>query len=246
MKILMPVAGRGRRTQGRAAGLPKCLVLAAQRELLLWALESIHHQPEDLVVVYHESQRDAVVPALARLRPQATLVEQQHDLRGAADTVYCAAPHIAAADQVAIIDCDFFADSAFQWPGWSRRPIDGSILTVRSDDPAKSFVTEAAGWITEIREKEPISSDAVAGIYHFSYPRDLLWALETQFAAGLRTNGEFFVSGAMQFYLTRRPRVEMVRATRFVDLGETEKIGRFEAVVRADGAQRERTDKELT
>lgn len=240
MKIVMPVAGRGRRVRDRAGSLPKCLVPVAGRELLLWALDSVHHRPEDLVVVYHEAQRDAVVPALARLRPRATLVEQRHGLRGAADTVYCAAAHIAAADQVAIVDCDFSAESAFQWPGWSRRPVDGSILTVRSGDPAKSFVTEAGGWITGIREKEPISENAVAGIYHFSHPRDLLWALETQFAAGLRTKGEFFVSGALQLYLTRRPRVEMVQARRFVDLGEAEKMERFEAVVLVDGVPMEK------
>jgi dTDP-glucose pyrophosphorylase len=50
------------------------------------------------------------------------------------------------------------------------------------------------GFVTKTAEKEVISSNALTGLYHFTYPEDFFEAAEAAFAKNETTKGEFYIA----------------------------------------------------
>jgi hypothetical protein len=77
----------------------------------------------------------------------------------------------------------------------SGRHLDGLIMTMKATHPKWSFAaTDAAGFVTLVAEKDPISDDATVGIYNFAHGADFVLAANQMIAKGLRVNGEFYVA----------------------------------------------------
>ena len=88
-----------------------------------------------------------------------------------------------------------------QWIKWnsletisSFNDADGGILTFKSVHPKHSFAkVDGNGFVTEVAEKNPISSDATVGIYHWKRGSDWVKYAEQMIEKNIRTNNEFYV-----------------------------------------------------
>jgi dTDP-glucose pyrophosphorylase len=68
------------------------------------------------------------------------------------------------------------------------------LLVLEDSDPKWSFARlDKENFVLEVREKQPISNWATAGIYGFSNPQVFNEALDYMDAANDRTNGELYV-----------------------------------------------------
>jgi NDP-sugar pyrophosphorylase family protein len=68
------------------------------------------------------------------------------------------------------------------------------LLVLEDSDPKWSFARlDKDDFVLEVREKQPISIWATAGIYGFSNPRSFKEAVDSMDAANDRTNGELYV-----------------------------------------------------
>jgi len=228
MKIIVPVAGRGRRFYPKSAYLPKCLIPVRGRLMIEWALDSIWHAPEDTIVIYHRTQRPLIVHALRGLLPQANLVEQTEPPEGPAHTVYQARDSWKNDHDVVVVDCDVYSISHYHRKGWPDFSGDGSVLTFRCLCPSKSYIKVRKGYVTTVAEKEVISDLAVGGIYHFRNGDGLHSALRDQLGSAQKIDGEFYLSGAVNNYLRHFPRFLHFPAESFHDLGSPRGVQAFE------------------
>lgn len=118
---------------------------------------------------------------------------------GAACTVLAARDFIDDQCPLMIANSDQYIDIAIEdyLNDMEQRNLDGSIMTLFSDDPKWSFAaTDAAGYVTRVAEKKVISPHATVGIYNYKHGRDFIVAAETMIAKNLRVNGEFYVAPA--------------------------------------------------
>lgn len=125
--------------------------------------------------------------------PDESTVVRTGPTQGAVDTILKAREHIddsplliANCDQLADFDVDDFV-SAEQ----------GNILTFKSSKPHHSYVKKKDGIVTEIKEKEVISSEAVVGVYYFQNGSRFLSAADQVIADDKRVKGEFYVSSVI-------------------------------------------------
>ena len=71
---------------------------------------------------------------------------------------------------------------------------DGSILTFTSTHPKWSYAKlNAAGFIEEVAEKNPISDNASVGIYYWKMGSDYVKYAEQMINNNIRTNNEFYI-----------------------------------------------------
>ncbi len=75
-----------------------------------------------------------------------------------------------------------------------RHDLDGLIMTMTADDPKWSFVELDGDRVTNVVEKEVVSSEATVGIYTFARAREYFDGARAMIAADKRVNGEFYVA----------------------------------------------------
>jgi glucose-1-phosphate thymidylyltransferase len=81
---------------------------------------------------------------------------------------------------------------------------DGVAFTKTVEDPSAYGVAVMEGdRIVKLVEKpsEPISTDAVIGIYYFRNVQDLYTAIDEQFRRDIKTKGEYFLADAIQLMI---------------------------------------------
>lgn len=114
--------------------------------------------------------------------------------RGAVETILNA--HINPNEPLLIANCDQLVDIDVE--ELMNTELDGVIATFESVLPHHSYVkTDEYGIITEIKEKEVISHQAVTGVYYFSRAEDFIEASKAVIATDERVKGEFYVSSAL-------------------------------------------------
>ena len=96
---------------------------------------------------------------------------------------------IANSDQIIDIEFDHFIRDA------RSRNLDGSILTFpdESKDPKWSFARlDKSGFVSEVREKKPISDHATVGIYYFKRGSDFIEGTIEMILDQDMVNGEYY------------------------------------------------------
>lgn len=99
---------------------------------------------------------------------------------------------VANNDQLVDINIDDFLAYAEQF--------DGCVMTFdcAEQDPKWCYVKTVDGRITEIAEKEPISTEAIVGIYYFRTFGAFQFAARSVIMDNERTKGEFYLSLAIK------------------------------------------------
>lgn len=110
-----------------------------------------------------------------------------------------------------IIDCDFplMIANSDQWidtdingylSDMKNRQLDGSILTMKSNDPKWSYAKVGQdNLVSEVLEKVVVSDEATVGIYSFSKGSDFCKYADYMVHNNIRSNGEFYVAPVYSF-----------------------------------------------
>lgn len=176
MRIIIPAAGDGKRFREAGYLMPKPLIPVCGKPMIERVKDSIDPDRR------HDWQ----------ILTRAVVGET----RGAVDTLLRAT---YAPGPVLVANCD-------QWlaPGivddflaWTDGP-ECSLITFQSTNPHHSYVRlDDECLVTEIKEKEVISDEAVAGIYWFKSGKVLENYCRRVLVSGDTYNGEFYLSSVI-------------------------------------------------
>jgi hypothetical protein len=115
--------------------------------------------------------------------------------RGQSETACLARDLIDLSKPLLIFNIDTQFSSSSLEKNLLKKNIDGVLGAFHSDEPRFSFAAlSAKGFVTKTAEKEVISSNALTGLYHFTYPGDFFEAAESAFANDETTKGEFYIA----------------------------------------------------
>ena len=77
---------------------------------------------------------------------------------------------------------------------FSTENIDNNILTFQSTHPKWSYAKKNdSGFVEEVAEKKPISTNATVNIYYYKKGSDYVRCAEKMIEKDIRTNNEFYV-----------------------------------------------------
>ncbi|GAA3923555.1 sugar phosphate nucleotidyltransferase [Hymenobacter algoricola] len=223
MKIIVPMAGMGKRMRPHTLTVPKPLIPIAGKPIVQRLVEDIAKvcgEPVDEVAFiigrFGAEVEKSLIAIAESVGAKGTIVYQDEPL-GTAHAILCAKDSLSGPLVVAFADtlfkADFILDSSAA----------GTIWVQRVDDPKPFGVVklDASGQITDFVEKpqEFVSDLAIIGIYYFqdgAYLRD-----ELQFLLDhdIKDKGEYQLTNALENMKNKGTTFVPGRVTEWLDCG---------------------------
>ncbi len=236
LQVLMPMGGLGTRFRKVGVTTPKPLLEVGGVPMFQRALASFAPWTGDktvTVVVREDNDREyGLARQVVAVEPAARIVLLDHDTRGAVETCLQAREQLDPDQPLAIMDCDI----AFEAPGYftalaeaaDRRDVDGLLLSFRSTEPRYSYAEVGPdGRVVRTAEKQPISSDALMGVYSFTRAGVFLDAADRLMARQIdAAMPEYYVSLVFNELIAAGRPVGLVRGD-FYCFGTPEELERY-------------------
>jgi len=197
LNVLIPMAGAGSRFQAAGYTFPKPLIQVHDKPMIQVVVENIGLDANYHFVVQKEHREKYNLDAmLSLIAPKCKVIEVDGMTEGAACTALLAEKFINNEDPL------FFANSD-QWVDWNpiefmyrmqETDADGGIVTFESTHPKWSFAkVNESGIVTEVAEKNPISTHATVGYYYWKRGSDFVKYANKMIEKNIRVNNEFYV-----------------------------------------------------
>lgn len=199
LNVVIPMAGRGSRFADAGFVHPKPLIEVNGKPMIQVVVDNIGLEAKYIFLVLKEHLNFYALKYLLKLICKdnpCEIVVVDHVTEGAACTVLLAKDHIDNDDELILANAD-------QWIDWdskhffdfmNRKKADAGIVTFYGYDRKWSFakVTEE-GLVTEVAEKNPISTAASTGLYYYKHGKDFVRGAQQMISKNIRTNNEFYV-----------------------------------------------------
>ncbi len=198
MKVIIPVAGIGRRLRPHTHTAPKPLIHVAGKPILGHILDALQGlSPEQvLFVVGHMGER--IIDYVRDQYEYDTVFIEQTNLLGLGYAVYMALEQITDDTDVLILLGDTITD--IDLPTFVKAG--SNVVGLKAvDDPQRFGIAEIEGGrIARLVEKpeQPQSNLAVVGVYYFTDTRKLRAELKHLIENDITTRGEYQITDAMQ------------------------------------------------
>lgn len=202
MKIIIPMAGMGKRMRPHTLTTPKPLIHLAGKSIVEHLIEEIAfvaQEPIDEVAFiignFGQEVEDTLLACAKKIGAKGSIYYQEEAL-GTAHAILCAAPSLEDKLVVAFADTLFFADfnisSDKEAVIWTHRVSDPSAFGV--------VLTNEDGQITGFTEKPStfVSDQAIIGIYYFKDGENLKNELQYLIDNDIKKGVEYQLTDALQ------------------------------------------------
>jgi UDP-N-acetylglucosamine diphosphorylase / glucose-1-phosphate thymidylyltransferase / UDP-N-acetylgalactosamine diphosphorylase / glucosamine-1-phosphate N-acetyltransferase / galactosamine-1-phosphate N-acetyltransferase len=238
VNIVIPMAGEGTRFKEAGYTTPKPFIEVKGKTMLEWSLESLRVPDYRFILIARAGHIPGYEHVIERIKTQyptivltigmltegmaSTVLEAEHLINNNTPLL------IGACDQVIDIAMkDFIADA-------ENRNLDGSLMTFYATDPKWSYTRVGDnGLVQEVREKDPISTHANAGLYYFSHSKDFVQTAREMIAQGDKSKNEFYVAPTYNYMIAIGARVGIfeIKEEFMHGLGTPEDFERFKSML---------------
>jgi len=202
MKLVIPMAGMGKRMRPHTLTVPKPLIRIAGKPIVMRLVEEIVSVTNEKIdeigfVVGHfgEEVEQDLLQIAANLGAQGKIYYQEEAL-GTAHAILCAAESLDGNVTVAFADTLFKADFKLDTQK------EGIIWVHKVDDPSAFGVVKKnnQGIITDFVEKPQnfVSDEAIIGIYYFKDGKNLKNELQYLIDNNISKGGEYQLTDALE------------------------------------------------
>jgi glucose-1-phosphate thymidylyltransferase len=228
MKIVIPMAGAGKRLAQLTRHKPKALVRIAEKRLLdhvlniFQSLEETYELEYIFVIGYLGEQ---IKKHMQEVHPDKKVVYYtQEQLLGQSHALYLAKDSITG--PMLLTYCDTLNEIDFSF--LSAGKVDGVAFVKEVDDPRRHGIamTDIDNLITRLIEKPNTREHklALTGFYYFSEGRDLIKAIEIQLERDRSLNNEYYLADAINILVENGARIRTEKALQWLDAGTPEAI----------------------
>ena len=218
LKIVIPMAGYGKRLRPHTWSRPKQLLTLAGKTVIEHVLNTFSSLPEDIQIEFVfivGYLGDKIKAYMAEEHPDVTVhFVVQDEMRGQSHAIYLAKDFINGpmimvfADTLIETDLGFLKEEQSDIVAWVK-PV---------PDPRRFGVAEVGkdNLVTRLIEKPKAMDNnlALVGFYYFKKGQDLISAIEKQIEQQVQLKGEFFLADAINIMLEdkkNRMRTEKVQ-----------------------------------
>ena len=224
MKIIIPMAGMGKRMRPHTLTVPKPLLPVAGKPIVQRLVEDIAtvcHEPlEEIAFVigpsFGKEVEEMLIGVAAKLGAKGTIWYQEEAL-GTAHAIMCAKEALDGKVVVA------FADTLFKADFKMDTAQEGIIWVQKIEDPRAFGVVKvnAEGYITDFVEKpqEFVNDLAIIGIYYFRDGANLRKELQYLLDNNIRDKGEYQLTNALENMKAKGVKFAPGKVTEWLDCG---------------------------
>ncbi len=224
MKMIVPMAGAGKRMRPHTLTTPKPLIPIAGSpivERLVNSIAEMSPEPFDEVAFvvgrnFGQEVEDHLI-AIAHAIGSKGTIHYQDEALGTAHAIYCAYPSLD--DSVVVAFADTLFDANFRIDPEQ----DGIIWVKKVENPSQFGVVKVDDnqIITEFLEKpqEAPTNNAIIGIYYFKNGPGLRNALQDLIDRGQMGNGEYQLTDAMENMKTQGMELTIGSVDHWMDCG---------------------------
>jgi choline kinase len=235
MNFLITMAGEGRRFREAGYDLPKMLIEAKGKTLLEWSIDSLPlNLCTRLIFVGQQKHEDEFRLSKKIISIYGNRVRSLHFrfidklTRGQSETACLAKDLVDLSRPLLIFNIDTQFSSSSLEKKLLRKNIDGVLGAFYSEEPRFSFAAlNDEGIVTKTAEKEVISSNALTGLYHFTYPEDFFEAAGSAFSKNETTKGEFYIAPLYNHLISKGRKLIVDVAEEINILGTPEELEIF-------------------
>ncbi len=204
-KVVIPMAGYGKRLRPHTWSRPKQLLTLAGKTVIEHVLDTFSSLSEDIKIEYVfivGYLGDKIKAYMADEHPDITVhFVVQEEMRGQSHAIYLARDYINGpmimvfADTLIETDLGFLDEEKLDIVAWVK-PV---------PDPRRFGVAEVGkeNLVTRLIEKPKAMDNnlALVGFYYFKQGQDLIHAIEKQIEQQVQLKGEFFLADAINIML---------------------------------------------
>jgi RpiB/LacA/LacB family sugar-phosphate isomerase len=195
--LLLPIAGKAQRFIDAGYTMPKPLILARNKHVIDWALESIDTSDCNLIFLVrvdhiYNFSIDKILKQ--KFGDDITILKVNTVTRGALETCTLAREHIDNELPLIIYTPDVHFGPTFN-PNSISTDSDGFLLTFTANSPDHSYSEYGQdGMVTNVVEKEVISKEANVGLYHFGTGKMFLKYADEVIKNNMLVKNEFYIA----------------------------------------------------
>lgn len=223
MKVVIPLAGFGKRLRPHTYTKPKPLISVAGKPVLGHILDKlVGLDIEEIIFIIGYLGDQISDYVTANYDFPARYIEQK-ELLGQAHAIHLASEHVSGPVLIVFVDTLFDTDLS-RLSGVSS---DGVIYVKEVEDPRRfGVVITENGFITKLVEKPstPVSNLAVIGLYYVKDSRLMMECLAELMRRDIKTKGEYFLADALQLMINRGSRFEARSVEVWEDCGKPETV----------------------
>ncbi|MFN5224184.1 MAG: sugar phosphate nucleotidyltransferase [Bacteroidota bacterium] len=224
MKIIVPMAGMGKRMRPHTLSIPKPLIPVAGKPIVQHLVEDITkvcHEPVDeiaFVIGNFGKEVEENLIRIAEAQGAKGSIYYQEEALGTAHAILCAKPALTGKVVIAFADTLFKTDKIHENPD-----SDGTIWVSKIDDPRMFGVVKLdnEGVITDFVEKPQtfVSDLAIIGIYYFKDGDNLRDELQYLIDNNVRDKGEYQITNALENMKGKGKKMHAATVQEWLDCG---------------------------
>lgn len=241
INIVIPMAGEGSRFVKAGYKNPKPFIDVCGKPMVVRVMENVAYKDARYILLARAAHLEKEMETVRNIekRFNAVFVPVDKLTEGTACTVLHARQYInndsplliANSDQIVDTDIKRYIDEC------AEKKLDGSIMTFI--DPHKdkkwSFAKiDAAGLVTEVREKQPISEYATVGIYLYQKGKDFVDAAIDMIIANDRVNNEFYTCPTYNYAIKNGKKIGIfnIEFSQMHGMGTPEDLTGYESILK--------------
>jgi glucose-1-phosphate thymidylyltransferase len=226
MKIVIPLAGFGKRLRPHTFTKPKPLINVAGKPVLghvLDAFQTLEDVEEIIFIVGHlgEQIEEYVAESYPEIKARYF---RQEELNGQSTALYLARDYLQGPMLMVFVDTIIKTDLAML----KHEEADAVTWVKAVEDPRRFGVAEVGpnGYVTRLIEKptDMHNNLAVVGFYYFKHAEQLIDAIREQIERDIRTQNEYFLADAVNLMLARGLKMRVQEVEVWQDCGKTETV----------------------
>jgi len=226
MKIIIPLAGFGKRLRPHTFTKPKPLINVAGKPVLGHVLDmfaALDNVEEIIFITGHLGDQIADYVAKDYPHIKARYFEQT-ELNGQSTAIYLAREHITGPMLMVFVDTIVKTDLAML-----KNEVADAVTWVKPvEDPRRFGVTEVGpdGYVTRLIEKpsDVKNNLVVVGFYYFKNGALLMDCIREQIEKDIRIQNEYFLADAVNLMLARGVKMRVQPVEVWQDCGKTETV----------------------
>ena len=224
MKVIIPVAGIGRRLRPHTLTAPKVLLHVAGKPILGHILDRLKKLKISEVIFIIGFLGEKIADYVRKNYKFKTRFVYQKELKGLGFALHLVSPKIKKDEPILIILGDTIMEANLA-PILKRKH--NSLGTKRVDDPKRFGVVEKEkGLVKRLVEKPEhhTSAQAIVGVYYITDTSLLKECLKETVSKSIKTKGEYQLTDALQLMIKRGAKFSTFNVEEWYDCGNPETL----------------------
>ena len=236
INIVIPMAGRGSRFSNAGYIKPKPFIDINGSPMILHVLNNLKYENARFILIVRSEHVEKEKETIKQIEENHPVLFHPIDIitEGAACTVLHARKFINDSNPLIIANSDQFISANFSdyVNDCLDRNLDGSIMTFIDTErnPKWSFAkVDSDGFVSEVKEKTPISDVATVGIYMFKNGRSFVDFGIDMIVNNDRVNNEFYVCPIYNYLIQNGKKIGIfnIKLSQMHGLGTPEDLNAF-------------------